>query len=83
MNRERIEKFQNPIVWTGMLAIMMGLAAKQVLVTERKGDYISFEYLLSHLKSAPATAWVYWSLTSVFTLCIWVGAILEWLKRRR
>ncbi|WP_156370075.1 hypothetical protein [Novosphingobium sp. Leaf2] len=82
MRRKRIERFQNPIVWAGMLAIMLGLAAKQVLVTEGKGFYIDSGYFLSHLKNAPAIVWVYWSLTSIFAICFCAGAFLEWFKRK-
>ncbi|WP_232495407.1 hypothetical protein [Novosphingobium kaempferiae] len=82
MRRERIEKFQNPIVWVGMLAIMLGLAAKQVLVTKGAGIYIDSGYFLSHLKSAPSIVWVYWSLIFIFAICFCAGAFLEWFKRR-
>ena len=82
MRRERIEKFQNPIVCVGVLAIMLGLAAKQVLVTEGEGLYIASGYFLSHLKSAPAIVWVYWCLISIFAICFCAGAFLEWFKRK-
>ena len=62
---------------------MFGLAAKQVLVAEGKGNYINLQYLLSHIRGAPNIAWVYWSLISIFALCFCTGAFLEWLKRKQ